>query len=154
LSELLPSFASNPPVAAAIADVLSPANHSSNDDQRARLLDAVTALDLRPPPSPIAQAILKLLQKPRATTALPAVRAAAALHVAGVEDALAAIARDPAQSPALRLEATRELVRRQPSLGSEQMEFLLAQLSATNLPTARLAAAEVLTTAKLSSPQT
>jgi putative membrane-bound dehydrogenase-like protein len=154
LSELLPLFATNPPVTGAIAEVLSPANQISNDDRRARLLEAIAALDLRPLPTPVAGAIVELLQKPTASIALPAVRAAAALRVAGAEEALARIGRDPAQSTALRLETIRELVRRRPSLEPGQMEFLLGQISGTNVPTARLAAAEVLTSAKLNSEQT
>jgi putative membrane-bound dehydrogenase-like protein len=154
LTELLPLFGTNASVASAVADVLSPANHAVYDDQRARLLEVLSTLELRPPPGPLAEAILHLLQTPPPSIALPAVRAASALRIPAVEQPLAAIARDPAQSATLRLEATRELVRRRPLLDSGQMDFLLAQISATNLPTARLAAAEVLASARLNSTQT
>jgi len=154
LTELLPLFGTNAIVASAIADVLSPANPLVNDDQRARLLEVLSTLELRPPPESLGNAILLLLQTPAPGIALPVIRAAAALRIPAVEEALAAIARDPAQSPTLRLEAARELVRRRPLLDPAQMEFLLAQISATNIPTARLAAAEVLTSARLNSAQT
>jgi putative heme-binding domain-containing protein len=85
---------------------------------------------------------------------LPAIRAAAALRISGAENALAAIASDPAQKTEVRLEAMREVVRRRPTLDPTQMEFLLGQISVTNLPAERLAAVEVLTSAKLNSAQT
>jgi hypothetical protein len=37
----------------------------------------------------------------------------------------------------------RELVRRQPTVGPAQMDFLLGELCDTNVPAARLAAAEI-----------
>src|SRR5207245_9196047 len=121
--------------------------------QRARLTYALAASDPRESAEPMTDPILQILRTGSQTIRSPAIRPAGALRIPGAEDPLDGIARDTAQPASLRTEALRELVRRRPALGIAEMDFLLSQLSTTNAPIARLAAADVLTSAKLSSAQ-
>jgi len=153
LDQFLPLFATNTAVVAAITHSLKSANRTVSDDQRAHLLECVASLDLRQAPGPLADSILQLLDTPSTNVALAAVRAASSLGISGTQEALSAIARDPARSLGLRLEAMREVVRQQRELDSAQMELLIDHLSKTNLPGVRLSVSEVLTSAKLSCAQ-
>jgi putative heme-binding domain-containing protein len=154
LGRFLPLFQTNAAVISAIAGSLKSTNQEGTDPQRMRLLEALTALDMRDAPKPLAEAILQLLRQGSAAIRSPAIRAAGALQIAGAEGPLDSISRDTAQPASLRTEALRELARRRRVLGNEEMDFLLGQLSATNASIARLAAAETITSAKLSPAQT
>jgi putative heme-binding domain-containing protein len=153
LAKVLPVFANNSLVTDAFADSLSSDKLTLPDQQRAYLLDTLAGVNLPDPPGRLENAIIQSLRSASEPVAVAAIRTAAALRLPNTEKPLAALALDPARNTGVRLEAMRELVRRRPALDSAQMDFLLVQLSSTNLPTARLAAAEVLAGAKLDSAQ-
>ena len=153
LAKFLPRFAGNNAVIAAVANSLNSTDHALNEQRQAQLLDALSALDLHEPAPTLANAIVQCLQVPSPTVVLAAIRAAASLRVSNADAELAQLAGDAARDVAVRMEAVRELVRRHQTIDSPQMDFLVEQLSATNSPTARLAAAEIFTGAKLGSPQ-
>jgi putative heme-binding domain-containing protein len=153
LDQFLPRFATNPAVAAAIADSLRTTKRVADENHRTQLLEGLAALDLGPASAALGQAIIQCLHDPNTAVALAAIRATAALRLPRAEEPLAALVTDSACNASVRLEAMRELVRRRQLLDSTQMDFLLAQLAETKVPMARLAAAEVLTNAKLNSGQ-
>jgi len=153
LAQFLPLFATNATVMATLGHALTSDTQGVKQEQRVRLLEALATLNMRELQFTLADPILKSLHSPNGTVVLAAVRAVASLRIPGAEEALAALAGDPAQSMPLRLEAMRELVRRRPEVDSAQIKFLIDRLSNTEPATTRLAAAEVLTTAKLTSAQ-
>lgn len=153
LSQFLPVFATNNLVVEAITEVLATTNSLATDAQRTQLLHGLAMLGLPEPPAILAQALIGTLGSPSTTVALAGVRAVAGLRVPGSEAALSRITQDTSRAPGLRLQALRELVRRQPTLDAARMGFLLDQMAATNGATTRLAAFEVLTGARLSSAQ-
>jgi putative heme-binding domain-containing protein len=79
--------------------------------------------------------------------------AVSALRIPGAEPSLRTIARDASQASGLRISALRELVRRDPKLDGPDFDFLNAQLARDQPSNARLAAAETLLAANLSSAQ-
>jgi len=153
LAKFLPIFASNSTVTRALAESLTSTNAAVNEAQRAQLLDGIAALSLREPPVSLASAVVQCIRAPSSTVALAAIRAAAALRLSTAQEPLASIAFDSGQDVRVRLEAMRELVRRQPTVGPAQMDFLLGELCDTNVPAARLAAAEIVVSGKLSPKQ-
>jgi putative membrane-bound dehydrogenase-like protein len=153
LAQILPVFATNALVLAAMADTLASTNSLATDAQRIQLLDALDVLSLPEPPTILAHALLRTLGSPSASVALAGVHAVGALRIPDAEAALTGISRDNSRPPGLRLDALRELVRRQPGLDTVSMDFLLDQLAPTNGATARLAAFEVMSGARLTSPQ-
>jgi putative heme-binding domain-containing protein len=150
LAQFLPLFATNATVMTAVAQNLS--SPGVSEGQRAHLLEAMAVVDLPETPESVAEAVRVLLMAPDALVASAAVRTVAALRISAVQPALAAVALDPAQNIGLRLDALRELVRRRPELDPAQMGFLLTVISNAT-PTTRLAAAEILTSAKLTGAQ-
>jgi putative heme-binding domain-containing protein len=153
LSRFLPLFATNAVVMTALADSLAPTNQAIKSEQRARLLESLATLDMHGLPVTLAVSLRELLHATNNQVALAAVHAAASLRLSGADEALTAIAYDPARSLALRIEAMREIVRRHPVLDSAAMELLFGWLSTTNPPAVRLSASEILTSARLNPAQ-
>jgi len=151
LTQFLPLFQTNPVAIFAVTRCL--ANDIASEAQRVRLLDALATLDMREPPSLLAQAIDAQLENGSPQVRSSAIRAAGALRIPGAEGHLSNIVQDASQPALLRLEALRELVRRRPALEMNSIDFLIAQLSVTNNGTARLAAADTFTLANLAPEQ-
>lgn len=153
LAQLLPVFQTNATVVSALAASLMPTNDDVTEARRVQLLEALSALDLGELAAPLTEAMLQLLRHASAAVRLAAIRAVGELRVSGAEEALTNIAHDTTQPAGLRVAALRNLVRRRPALQAPEMDFLLGQLSAATASTARLAAAETLTSAKLNPAQ-
>ena len=153
LNQFLPLFQTNEAVVSGIAQSLTLTNSNVNDGQRAWLLETLTALDIRDGPQRLAEAILPLLRQGNPTVVSPAIRAAGTLRIPGAEAPLTNLANNSAESASVRLEAIRELIRRRSVVEPGQFSFLLNQLARTNQSSARLAAAETLSSAKLDARQ-
>jgi putative membrane-bound dehydrogenase-like protein len=74
-------------------------------------------------------------------------------HADALAHDLARVARAPERPLSLRLDALRALVRRRPALEAESFDLVMGALSATHSPALRLAAAELLASAELTSAQ-
>lgn len=81
------------------------------------------------------------------------VRTVNTLQIAGLEQPLSNLARAAAKPIALRLEALRAVVRREPTLGAPEFAFLESQLSRSNSAALRVSAAEVIGAAALTETQ-
>lgn len=150
VEEFLKLFQTNRVVLASLADSLRPSRERAGESRQAWLLDALGALDLKEIPEPLADAILQRLSDASPNVRSSAIRACAALRLARAEAPLARIVDDAGQSAGVRLEALRELIRRDGTLGKARLGFLLDQLASTN-SSIRLAAAETMLSARLSS---
>jgi putative heme-binding domain-containing protein len=82
-----------------------------------------------------------------------AVRTAAVLQLPQLDDRLAALAEDQAETAPLRLEALRAVIVRRRQLSQPLFELLTGQLAEEAPPLSRLRAAELLGRAELSDPQ-
>jgi putative heme-binding domain-containing protein len=153
LQHFLPLFRTNSTVQASLAGQLTRVEDARSEARAARLLTALSELDFPDVPRPLATAILGLLTHANPALRSRAVRACAALRLAGAEAALTWIAGDSSQAASLRIEALRELVRRRPAVDADSFGFLLGQLDRGQPPSGRLAAADALVHATLDAMQ-
>ncbi len=123
------------------------------NETRLAALNAIGSAGLKESPGSWNAAILSVLTSKNPATLPTAVRAARSSNRdAGIRTALQALARDPAQTPALRLDALAAL----PSAGeleAAEFDFLRASLAEENSPGTRSLAAGVLARAHLAPAQ-
>ena len=149
LTKALPQFQAQPEVVGAVTDCLA----GASDDQRSRLLEALSSAALKELPDAWAQAIRALLFRSSAAVMTASIQAVSTFKISGVEPGLRKIAADGTQPAGLRISAMRELVRRQPSLADADFDFLEKQLARNEPANVRLAAADTLLGARLSHSQ-
>lgn len=116
---------------------------------RVALLDLMAGSRL---PAPWRLSLASALQDPSAAIRAQAVRTAAILQVADLDEALARIAGEANDTHAVRREAVRAIIARRPMLTDLEFELVLSGLRVTD-PLSRLASAEILRRAKLSAEQ-
>ena len=153
LEKALPLFQSHQSVIDAITDCIRGNQAGVGGEQQGRLLEALTAAQLKSVPEAWAASIRGLLAGNDAGLLERAIQAAATLKTSGVEPALSAIARDASQPAALRVSALRESVRRQAKLADPDFTFLEGQLARNQPANVRLSASETLLAARLSNSQ-
>jgi len=153
LSKVIPQFQSHQTVINAVTGCLVPGPYGVSDEQRERLLEALSAGQLKTVPKTWAGAIRELLTGNKPMLLAHSIEAVNALRISGVEPALRRIARDANQTADLRISGLRELVRREPKLEEPDFSFVTSQLARNQPSNVRLAAAETLLAANLSSEQ-
>lgn len=146
LRDVLLAYASDARMHALIADILSA--DARTDVQRLFVLDVVAQVSTDIPDAWLEglETLIARGTEPVRWRAIDVVRTRTVTALAGQ---LMDLARDTAESPALRLAALSAVVARQESLPPELVAFLVSQLSDDNDPTLRLESARVLAGAPL-----
>jgi putative membrane-bound dehydrogenase-like protein len=145
---LILAFQSEEAVQKFVADRIG--NSALEPDRRALLLEAISQSSLSSLPGSWVRALRASLRDADPVVRSHAVRSAAALQAdASLLEDLAVLAQDAAQPAPLRLDALRAVVAGRPALPEPLLDFLIAQIGRENDPPGRLAAAQVLSRAKL-----
>jgi putative heme-binding domain-containing protein len=153
LSGLIIAFQGDGAVQKQVAIALCNSGNDTSAERVCFLLDTVAETTLAELPESWMQAMAENLEHPNATVRLHAVRTMAVLQLSQFDERLVRLAESSNQPPELRIEALRALVRRQRGISATAFEFLLQQLGEEENPLARLAASEVLGSARLTEPQ-
>lgn len=146
IGDFLVKFSSHPKISGLAAKAIKGEIPGVSELTRARLLDSPR---LATPPDAIAAALRSSVAELR----MSAVRAINRLRLNGFQSELREVSRNESNAAAARIEALRALIRQQPKLEADQFGFLISQLSQTNSPADRLAAADLVGMAKLDAAQ-
>ena len=151
LCRLVLAFEADPQVQALAATRMADA--SLAPERRVRLIEALAHSRLPQLPAPIGDALRRLMDDPATPVREQAVRTAAALNAAALDEKLAAVVTDSSRPAPVRLEALRAVISRRPKLDPAAFDLLLIQLGPNAAPSERLAATSLLGRATLDESQ-
>jgi putative heme-binding domain-containing protein len=153
LRGLLLAFQGQKAVQDLVGAALAKGEGKTAAERRIFLLETVAQTSLAKLPESWMDGLRAALRDPLAEVRLQAVRTAAVLQVGRLDEPLAKLAGDKAETAELRLEALRALVTRKPRLPRSAFDFLMDRLADKDRPLTRLAAAEVLGRSRLTDSQ-
>jgi putative membrane-bound dehydrogenase-like protein len=153
LRGLLLAFQKQPAVQQLAAEVVADRGGKVPAARRLLVLEAMSETSLPKVPPSWAKALGEALRDPAADVRLQAVRTAAVLQVAALDERLAGFAEDGREPTDVRLQALRAVVGRRPRLSAGSFDLLAGQLALKDNPLARLSAAEILGRARLNDDQ-
>jgi putative membrane-bound dehydrogenase-like protein len=152
LRTLLLAFQGQPPVQELIAESLVEKT-ATPAERQLLVLETMGKANLSEMPAAWTAALAVAIRRPDLAVRRQAVRTAAVLQIAKLDDDLGALAGRKNEPVDLRLEALRGIILRRPALSDSLFELLLDQFAEDVSPLSRLAAAEILGRSHLSDAQ-